>query len=1680
MATPPGDGTSRQHAGARSIVWLHYLFAVLTLATLGASVWLTHSLAGAYHEALEEYREWEGFDERVAQLGNRLSTMEAAITELDSAQNQKLRVDDGRLAFAPVAAEFASLRSDFRAEVVWGHPTIPRLLAKLAEAEKASAHMNEAATATLSAAQAHNDDTLHAQMAAMERAERIARRKLSELHGIVQETQDLWWSRHIENLGDTSQSQLLTAFALLFVIVFGTLLGRRLQRRFARIAEGLRVAEAQRAAEARRFESFAEIASDLLWETDRDHKITYVSHGIQSFGATADTIVGRDLMQAVATRSDSAAARSIASALRYRKPFAGLTLPLHLALGPRWVSVEAVPQFDGNGTFTGFRGASRDVTKLVAAQRELQASTTRYESLSESIEGIVYRLRLDERWTVEYLSPNTERFFGVAAEQLVGQPAREIFWWIVHREDRVRHDELMSAAVAQRAPYEIEFRIKSPFGGYKYMLERGRVIDGEPGEAPILDAFMVDITEQVTAREALRESERRFQSLSSNLDGALYRSRAMEPFVDLYFSEGVEKLTGYQPGELTGPVETYFSEVVLPEDREVTAAEFARARRDRVAVEVEYRIRHKDGTIKWIYDRGAPSEIDAQGRPQFIDGILIDITARKQAEIRAAEAERRFRTLLENIDEVFFTCLADAQWSALSVSPAFERLSGYSADELLVHKTITLADLVHPDDRAHVAAVGAATNGAAYEVRYRLVTKSGDVRTVTERGRRTGSTEDGRAIVAGVIYDITAQLAAQEALRQSEERFQVMASNFDGTMFRVRLDYPIVAEYISSGIEQLVGIKAADLYGEPAIMLNLMHRDDQPAYLEKVAASLVAGTVYEAEYRVTLADGSVKWMLERGRTSVRDATGKPTHVDGFIVDITARKELERAVSERDRRFASLAGNIDGVLFRARLGRNHVMEYYSPHIKTQTGVDAKELIGKPSIGLRLMHPDDRQRYDQVLKDALKRNEQYEIEFRMVLPSGETKWILERGRAAEFDESGKPIVLEGFSLDITARKELERAVGERDRRFAAVAANFDGVIFRVRLDDELRMEYVSPGVISLWGVPQADAIGRRSATIRLMHPEDASEYLATVTSACVSGELYEAAYRLVMPDGRQRWVLERGRVSDRDGAGVPTHIDGFIVDITESKETESALAAARDAAEAASRAKSEFLAMMSHEIRTPMNGVLGMTGVLLDTELDPEQRRSAATIRESAESLLSIINDVLDFSKLEAQAMEFERVAFDLHAMLQYACEIVAPRANAKAVALSVDIDRAVPKFIFADPGRIRQVVLNLLGNAIKFTEQGSVTLQVRAGGCNRLRIAVVDTGIGIPPDRIGRLFQSFSQTDASISRRFGGTGLGLAISKKLCERMGGTIGVESVQGHGSTFWLELPIEIANAEQAETSGAGVEDEVVENALAVLRSIGRPLRLLVAEDNATNQLVARSVLAKYGIAPDFVGNGVEAIEAVRQRPYDIVLMDVHMPEMDGLDATKAIRSLKSPQASIPIVALTANAFANDVEQCRAAGMNGHVGKPFRKEELVVALANALSGRRGFDKSVQGEHQSASECQTLDLDVIDKFRADSGEEMLSMLLDTFASDAAEKLDRLAALARAGVADKEALRLAHSLKSAGAMAGAAALSEAAARLEKALSLDGAVAHVPDVQTLRAKFEGYRKELAARGLVANG
>jgi signal transduction histidine kinase/HPt (histidine-containing phosphotransfer) domain-containing protein len=380
---------------------------------------------------------------------------------------------------------------------------------------------------------------------------------------------------------------------------------------------------------------------------------------------------------------------------------------------------------------------------------------------------------------------------------------------------------------------------------------------------------------------------------------------------------------------------------------------------------------------------------------------------------------------------------------------------------------------------------------------------------------------------------------------------------------------------------------------------------------------------------------------------------------------------------------------------------------------------------------------------------------------------------------------------------------------------------------------------------------------------------------------------------------------------------------------------------DQSESANLAKSEFLANMSHEIRTPMNGIIGMTGMLRDTPLTQAQHEIVQTVQGSAEALLAIINDILDFSKIEAGKVRFETADIDLPHVLSGALDLMQGQAQAKGIGIQSTVDAGVPHRLRGDAGRLRQVLINLLNNAIKFTAQGKITLQVsvdrQSDETAVLRFRVSDTGIGIPPEVQERLFEAFAQADASTTRKYGGTGLGLAICKQLVAKMHGDIGVESSLGHGSTFWFTVEL----AKQTTCSVTTVEEKPAQEEPAQGSQPSRGLRILVADDNVINQRVAAHEVRQLGYSADTVADGYEVLEALSRIPYAVILMDCHMPELDGYETTRRIRAGGGHQPYI--IAITANAMQGDKEVCLAAGMDNYVSKPVRTAELKAALQKA-----------------------------------------------------------------------------------------------------------------------------------------
>jgi PAS domain S-box-containing protein len=546
--------------------------------------------------------------------------------------------------------------------------------------------------------------------------------------------------------------------------------------------------------------------------------------------------------------------------------------------------------------------------------------------------------------------------------------------------------------------------------------------------------------------------------------------------------------------------------------------------------------------------------------------------------------------------------------------------------------------------------------------------------------------------------------------------------------------------------------------------------------------------------------------------------------------------------------------------------------------------------------------------------------------------------QRGQLLRFNESLQSQVEERTQALLLANQKLKSS--ELQVRSIMQTA-IDAII---ATDETGAIISWNQGAAAIFGYSEEEVIGK---SVNLIVPE---RFRA----------MHDAGMKRVVQSGESRLVGQRLELPGlkRDGTEFPTELSlaswtsgdrryftAVLRDITERKRTEKALIAAREQAESAAAAKSQFLAQMSHEIRTPLNGVIGMTHMLMDTPLNETQKEYARIVLDSSEGLLGIINDVLDFSKVDAGKMELEAVRFEPVRLMHDTEKAFLVTASKKGITLKTVWQTENQDALLGDPGRIRQVLTNLLGNAIKFTTVGGVTLRASIKKSTdskiaRLRIEVSDTGIGMSKESLARMFQAFSQADSSMSRKYGGTGLGLSISKKLVELMKGEIGVESEEGKGSTFWFELPLPLAPV---------IQTKAPEEQLITVGS--RAARILVAEDNTVNLRIALSMLQKAGYKPQGVGNGKEVLAALATTQYDLILMDCQMPELDGYAATRQIRATDSAYKQIPIIAMTANAVQGSEEECLAAGMNAYVSKPVKLHELVrmIELHLPASGTTG-----------------------------------------------------------------------------------------------------------------------------------
>ena len=1154
---------------------------------------------------------------------------------------------------------------------------------------------------------------------------------------------------------------------------------------------------------------------------------------------------------------------------------------------------------DAGGQPVRMLGSIVDVTERRRAEEAVRESEERYRTLVEAVqEGIAFIG--PEGGVINYCNEAYAEILALTPDGIVGRS----FFDFLDEEEKAnmrRQRELRQEGVS--SSYEVA--VTAVDGTEKILSGTGSPIFDPDGSYAGTVQTIVDVTERRRAEQELREAEQRFRGAFDDAAVGMALNDLDGRFTQVNHS--LCEMLGYTEEELLSRT---FRDISHPEDLDVSVErvrELLQGEREGYGLEKRYL--HADGHPVWAA-LNVSAVRDPEGRPLYLIAQMQDITERKQAEERLRRSQARLAEAqrMASIGNWEY----DLTTKEVTWSDEVFRIYGYDPQEY-VPTFDRLLEMVHPEDR-HLLTErleGAVERDEPYDFEHRVVLPDNTERTVHRRARVVRD-EDGRPLrMVGTVQDVTERKKAEEEIRRLNEGLERRVEERTAELRASEERYSLVVEGSNDGIFdwdltggtifwndrlfEIVGLSRRSFTPTIDTFFELVHPDDRGRVSEGITAHLERGEEFEVEYGMRHAGGEYRTCITRGKAQ-RHEGGEPFRMAGTVTDITERKRAEEALRLLAEASAELSSSLD---YRATLAR--VARLAVPQLADWCAVHILEEDG--SLGrVAVVHEDP-----EKVEMARELEDRYPAD--PEAPSG-TYNVIRTGRP-EFYPEIPDEVLEASAID-EEHLRLLREVGFTSAMTVPITARSRTLGTITLVSAESGRPYTEADL------RLAEDLARRSA------------------SAVDNAKLYEEAERELAE--RKRAEEEIRRLNESLEHRVEERTAQLQNAIYELERAGESLRAAKEEAEGANRAKSDFLANMSHEIRTPMNGVIGMTGLLLDTDLTEEQAEYASTIQLSGESLLSIINDILDFSKIEAGEMRLETIDFDLRMAVEDVVALFAERAHEKGLELASLVDYDVPTALEGDPGRIRQVLMNLVGNAIKFTEAGEVVLRAELAeeGTERatVRISVRDTGIGMTEEQQVHVFESFSQADASTTRRYGGTGLGLTISRQMVGLMGGEIGVESEPGVGSTFFFTLPLkkQPGDARRAPAPPADLRD----------------LRVLIVDDNATNRHILRKQLLSWAMESGEAEDGFAALEELRAAaregsPYGLAVLDMQMPGMDGMQLAQQV-SDDPDIAPTRTILLTSIGQRGDGDEARRAGIEVYLTKPVRQSELYDAIATVM----------------------------------------------------------------------------------------------------------------------------------------
>ena len=1140
----------------------------------------------------------------------------------------------------------------------------------------------------------------------------------------------------------------------------------------------------------------------------------------------------------------------------------------------------------------GLRGCSRSAVGLITA-------------IEQAGETVVIT---DAAGTILYVNPAFTTLTGYSREVALGSNPR-----------------ILKSDVQAPAFYEEMWRVITAgnvwHGELTNRRKDGTTYDEEMSITPVRDSqgvisSFVAIKQNITARRAGEEAQRLLASIVESSEDAIAAFDTHGRI--LTWNSAAETMTGYTASEAIGLT---IPDMIIPERRARVGPLIQALSSGEAVSHFESIALRRDGSQLEVLFTASP----IPNRYGVVTSFSVIV--RDNTERRAAEHSRELlASIVESSGDAVIACSVDGV--ILSWNPGAKSLFGYSAEDAVGRHVNILADSDDPDGPGKT--VASASRGEHV------------VNHETFRRRENGSSVEislsvspiriaaGPVVGIAAIYrDITAQRLSQRQLRESEDRFRtafdhaptgLCLSTRNGRFLQVNLT---LCQMLGYSEAELLGMRWADV----------THPDDS-AQARSIAQRLFEDVIpfVQIDKRCVRRDGKIAWV----RVSVSLMPDGPDHEPcllDHVEDITERRTAEERLRSSEERFRRLVANLPDVVWTSDID-GHIT-YSSDNVESLLGFTVEELcVPDAPPWFNQVHPDDFERVHKAFIGIFNEQSPFDAEYRLQAKDGH--WIWVRARALRTFEADGVVYADGVLCDITGHRAAEEALIDSERRYRRLFERNLAGVFQAHPDGYLKA--CNEALVRMLGYPSAEALLKTRIVDLFENAEDERVVFHLLKR---DRTLNNADLQLRRKDGSVMWAVANVSIIE-NGGGRPVSLQGTVVDITERKQAEVEAVNARKAAEAANRAKSEFLANMSHELRTPLNGIIGMTSLALETDLSGEQADYLKTAQSAADLLLNVINDILDGARIEAGKLELASIEFHLAVELERSLGSLRVAAGQKGLAFEIEMDPGVPSCLLGDPHRFGQIMVNLVGNAVKFTDKGGIMVRIRSArsGSGRIQLSVVveDTGIGVPVDKCEAIFQPFTQADGSTVRRYGGTGLGLTISRSLAALMGGSLTLLNPGSAGSRF--EVIVLFDEGHELAVSAAPT---LPVQQLSTMLLPG--LRVLVAEDNPINQKLAMRLLAKRGCQAHLARDGNEVLSKLVEHPFDLILMDVQMPGRDGLDVAADIRERERENGGhMPIIAMTARTMKGDRESCLAAGMDGYISKPIQFQEMFREIKRVL----------------------------------------------------------------------------------------------------------------------------------------